>query len=388
MPTPLFSTLPEPKPDPIFSLLELAKAAGPKAINATAGVYIDELGKPVIYPSVRKALETLAGKLTTRTYNYPSLLGLAEFREVVGKLLFGAEKVPHAACAGTGGTGALAINMRLLKLIDPAMNLILTLPSWPTHKMLAVGAGLTVVEAPHVKDGKASIDGILDAVERTEGSKAVLLQTGCHNPTGLDRSADDWQALARALVKHRAIALLDTAYQGFAGKPEDDVEPLRIFLSHGATIVGCWSAAKNHSLYSERAGMAYAVTENDAEARKIDGHYSMITRTLHSAAATFGQSVVAEVQKNHADEWRRDLATVRASLAKKREGLRAALPPDFAPSLRGNGMFALLPLAPEEVKRLRDEHAFFCANDGRINVAGIPLDRMAELGAAVRAVQG
>ncbi len=388
MTTPLFHTLPEPKPDPIFSLLELAKAAGPRAINATAGVYIDEAGKPVIYPSVRKALETLAGKLTTRTYNYPSLLGLAEFREAVSLLLFGAEKIPHAACAGTGGTGALAINMRLLKLIDPAMRLVITMPSWPTHRMLAVGAGLEVIEAPHVKDGKATIDGVLEALERTEGPLAVLLQTGCHNPTGLDRPPEEWNILAEALVKRGAIALLDTAYQGFADEPEKDMEPLRICLRAGVTVIGCWSASKNHSLYSERAGMAYAVTENDAEARKIEGLYSMITRTLHSAAATFGQSVVAEVQRSHADEWRRDIAAVRASLAGKREGLKAALPDDFAASLRSHGMFALLPLTPADVKKLREEHAFFCAGDGRINVAGIPLDRMAELGAAVRAVRG
>ena len=47
------------------------------------------------------------------------------------------------------------------------------------------------------------------------------------------------------------------------------------------------------------------------------------------------------------------------------------------------GMFSRLGLTPDQVDRLRDEHAIYIIGDSRINVAGLPSDRLDELARAI-----
>jgi aromatic-amino-acid transaminase len=51
--------------------------------------------------------------------------------------------------------------------------------------------------------------------------------------------------------------------------------------------------------------------------------------------------------------------------------LLGTIDPAFAPLARQHGMFSTLPLSPEQVLRLREEHAVYMPNSGRINVAGL-----------------
>ncbi len=105
----------------------------------------------------------------------------------------------------------------------------------------------------------------------------------------------------------------------------------------------------------------------------------MITRRIHSAAATTGQRVVARVQEKYTDEWRADLQEARRIMREKRELMRKHLPSDFQDSLRGYGMFAMLPLNESQVVELKEKHNVYLTLDGRINIAGIPLNRIWEL---------
>ena len=49
-------------------------------------------------------------------------------------------------------------------------------------------------------------------------------------------------------------------------------------------------------------------------------------------------------------------------------------------------MFAVLPLTEEQIIRLKTEHNTFLTLDGRINIAGIPLKRITELGEKIARV--
>jgi aromatic-amino-acid transaminase len=44
---------------------------------------------------------------------------------------------------------------------------------------------------------------------------------------------------------------------------------------------------------------------------------------------------------------------------------------DFSFIARQNGMFSFTGLTPEQVQRLRDDHAIYIVSSGRINVAGL-----------------
>ena len=384
-----FSSLPPSKPDPLFAIGTEAKLAGPSAINGTLGVVMDEEGKPLVFSSVKKALTDLAATLSTLDCSYPALTGLPAYREAVRSLLPSHPSVHFACMASTGGTGALAINLRLLRMLlgDIAQpSIILPTPAWGNHPPPCRAAGLVIAEAPYIVDGVADHRGILDVVARHKGPCGVLLQVGCHNPTGLDLTREQWITLADGIAERSCVALLDIAYQGFIGEPMEDTWPIQLFLERGIPTLVTWSASKNHSIYGLRTGAACAYVPSDTLVAVVEGHYSSITRMLHSAASTFGQAVVAHVQRTYRDAWLADLRTTRSFIDQKRARLTALLPPAFQRALRGHGMFAQLPLTVAQVHALKNEHRVFMTLDGRLNIAGIPERRIEELAEKIQKV--
>ncbi|MSR67680.1 aminotransferase class I/II-fold pyridoxal phosphate-dependent enzyme [Candidatus Peribacteria bacterium] len=376
-----FSALPIPKPDPLFAIAAEAQAAGPTVINGTLGIYMDEDGKPLVLPSVKLAVADLQENLQTFSFSYPPLNGLPDFRETVTRLLIGERTIHVASIASTGGTGALAINLRLLKMMlgDRDVPMIVPTPAWANHLPVCKWAGLSIVEAPYLENGKASIAGIVDVAKKIGKPFGLLLQVGCHNPTGLDLDDEQTAMLIAELKKLSCIILLDFAYQGFKEEPEQDAVLIGKCIDAGLTTLVTWSASKNHSIYGLRTGLAAAIASSEEEKKTVDGNYSTITRGLHSAAPTFGQAIVATVQKKFSKQWRDDLRSARLLMKRKRELLIHNLPDSFHASLRGYGMFAILPLTEPQVTRLKVEEQVFLPLDGRINIAGIPEKRIREL---------
>lgn len=383
----MFSSLPAAKPDPLFAIAAEARAAGPTCIDGTLGVYMDEEGKPLMLPSVGKAMNELGKTLKDFNCAYPPLTGLPSYRSAVHKLI-ATESDIVASIASTGGTGALAINLRLMSMLlgSEKPNIILPTPAWANHMPVCKWAGFTVIETPYLVNKKASIDAIADTIKKQSGKFGIMLQVGCHNPTGLDLADADWPALIKILQTKECVVLLDFAYQGFKGEPEADAVAIRLCREAGLTTLVTWSASKNHSIYGLRTGLAAAFVNAEDEKKTVEGTYSVISRGLHSAAPTFGQAVVALTQEKYRTEWLKDLADARAMMSKKRKLLIDGLPPSCTPALSGYGMFAMLPLSPEQVTRLKTEHNAFVPLDGRVNIAGIPLKRIGELCEKVKAV--
>jgi aspartate/tyrosine/aromatic aminotransferase len=84
--------------------------------------------------------------------------------------------------------------------------------------------------------------------------------------------------------------------------------------------------------------------------------------------------------------WRADLKEARQILTRKRQIMLKMLPRQFEASLKGYGMFAMLPLTVDQVNRLKHEHKVFVLLDGRINIGGIPEARIAELCEKIQSV--
>ncbi len=386
MSAPSFRSLPPSAQDQIYGIAQLAKAAGPEAIDGTIGMYMDEEGAVALFPSVRKAIKDIGEKLTERQYGYPSLLGLPEFRECVLRLLFGKQKLIAASIAAVGGTGAVSLCLRMAKLMDEGITAILAAPAYVNHARLCKAAGMRVLEVPYLADGQPTTEGVLHALKHTHGAKAVLLQTGCHNPTGKDLRRDQWEEILDACLTYKAIAILDIAYQGFGGTVEHDAWPIDLFARSEVPTLVAWSASKNHCMYGERVGLACAVVQDERMKKEMENHYMILTRGVHSAAATFGQSIVATVQTEYRDEWLHDMAAAREILDRKRLTLHANLPSEMRKSVEGHGMFAMLPLTREQIEKLKNDHKVFLTGDGRLNIAGIPMERIIELGEKIRLV--
>ncbi len=384
-----FSAIAAVEPDPLFGIAALAKAAGPDAIDGTLGIYLDEQARPVLFPSVKMALTDLAEHLPSLNYSYPPLAGLPEFRTAVTSLIFDDPSALHiASIAATAGTGALAMNLRLAKLMQPEATVVLQMPAWGNHPPLILANALHVTETQYVgSDGKPDTEPIANACEQATRPIILLLQVGCHNPTGLDFIVDQWKEIAAIATRFDCLVLLDFAYQGFKGTPEEDRKVINYFIQTSPLLIA-WSASKNHSIYGMRCGFSCAIAPDRETQAKLEILYSRITRGMTSAAPTFGQMIVALVQSKYRNQWLADLKGARETMTRKRQLLRDALPERFHPSLAGFGMFAMLPLTLEQIKTLRTDHKVFFTDDGRINIAGIPVDRMAELCEKIQKVCG
>lgn len=380
-----WSAFPQAKPDPIFAIAAQARAAGPEAIDTTIGIYVKD-GRVPLFPSVASAMSEVTATYGSESFSYPPLLGLPEFRTCVIGMLFGKYKGPIASIAATGGTGALALNLRMLRLLQPNGMLIIPSPSWANHPPLCSAAGIPFEEVPAIIDGSVDIEVIIECIKKQQQPCAVLFQAGCHNPTGIDLTIDQWKQLLPVLQAYDVAVLLDLAYQGFADGPDEDVQSLHALIDANITCLVAWSAAKNHSIYSLRTGLCAIAVPDEETKRVVEEQYSTLTRGLWSTAPITGQQVVACTQNRHRKEWEHDLAVVRSTLQQKRTTLQKYLPAGFHASLEGKGLFAMLPLQKELILRLRNKHKVFLLDDGRINIAGIADERIEEFCKKVSAV--
>jgi aromatic-amino-acid transaminase len=95
-------------------------------------------------------------------------------------------------------------------------------------------------------------------------------------------------------------------------------------------------------------------------------------------------------------DWRAELDGMRSNILSLRQGLAASFRrftngSDYDFLAKNKGMFSLIGLTPGEAVMLRERHAIYIVEDGRINVAGLQasqIDTFAEAVLAVRGISG
>lgn len=127
-----------------------------------------------------------------------------------------------------------------------------------------------------------------------EGS-IVLIQPVCHNPTGVDPTRDDEEAVTGAMLAKGHIAVFDMAHQGHAEGIEEDAG----FVGrYAARASGCFIAnsfSKIFSLRGERVGGLNVVCADADEAELVQGQLKLAVRRSHSSPPATGALLVAGV---------------------------------------------------------------------------------------------
>jgi aromatic-amino-acid transaminase len=82
----------------------------------------------------------------------------------------------------------------------------------------------------------------------------VLLHACCHNPTGVDLSPAQWDALIPVLRARQLLPYLDLAYQGYGDGIDEDAYAVRRLAASGLTFFVANSFSKSMSVYGERCG--------------------------------------------------------------------------------------------------------------------------------------
>ena len=388
--------------DPILGLVETFKKDPRDTIkvNLGIGIYYDDQGRLPLLPSVIQAETDLSHHLEPRPYL--PMEGLAAYRTAIQNLLFGENSEPLtskrvATVQTVGASGALRVGADFLKRYFPASDMYVSDPTWDNHRAIFEAAGFNVKTYPYYDavTGGVKFDEVVAALKALPKNSVVLLHPCCHNPTGVDLSKEQWQALVPVIKEHELIAFLDIAYQGFGDSIIDDAYAIRLFAESGLTFFVSNSFSKNLSYYGERAGGLSAVCANAEEAERILGQLKLTIRKTYSSPAYHVATVTANVM-NTAElraMWEAEVSEMRVRIKAMRQKLydvlTAKVPSkDFSYLIKQRGMFSYTGLSPEQVDRLREEFAVYLVKSGRMCVAGLNsnnVDYVADAFAAVMA---
>jgi aromatic-amino-acid transaminase len=110
-----------------------------------------------------------------------------------------------ATVQAIGGTGGLKIGADFLKKLNPNAKVLISDPSWENHRALFTNAGFEVESYPYYDAASRGVnfDGMLAALNAAAAGTIVVLHACCHNPTGYDITAAQWDQVI-AVVKAKA----------------------------------------------------------------------------------------------------------------------------------------------------------------------------------------
>lgn len=395
----MFHSLTPAPPDPILGLTEAFKRdPNPNKINLGVGVYKDAKGHTPVLTSVKRAEERLL--TAEQTKNYLSIEGDPAFNTATQALLFGADhplvQEGRAVTAqAPGGTGALRVAADFIASTLDARTVWLSDPTWPNHPNVFQAAGLKTATYPYFDKltNGVDFDGMMAAFSQIPAGDVVVLHGCCHNPTGVDFTPAQWEAVAETLARRNVLPLVDFAYQGFADGLQEDARGLQILARHCPNLLIASSYSKNFGLYNERVGALTLVADAPAAAEAALSHIKRVVRANYSNPPAHGAAVVAtvlhdgELKRLWEDEVRqmRDrINTMRHLFVEtlQEKGVRQ----NFSFIARQRGMFSFSGLTPEQVKALRERYSIYIVGSGRISVAGMTEDNMDYLCSAIAAV--
>lgn len=370
--------------DPILSLNEdFQRDPRSSKVNLSIGVYFDDAGKLPMMEAVSQAEKQLVAEQGNRPYL--PMAGIAEYRDAVQALVFGADGTALregrvATLQTLGGSGALKVGSDFLRRYFPNSQIWISDPSWENHRVVFEGAGFQVNTYPYYDSttGGLRFDEMLTTLGHLPERSIVLLHACCHNPTGVDLSRDQWQAVIPTLRDRGLIAFIDMAYQGFGEGLEQDAFAVRALTDAGVTCLVANSFSKNFSLYGERCGGLSVVCSTKDEAQRVLGQLTCTVRANYSNPPTHGARIIARVLNTPTLRllWESELAAMRERILAMRHAIHDGLNgrvegQALARYLSQRGMFTYTGLSAEQVDRLREAHGVFLLRSGRMCVAGL-----------------
>ncbi len=395
----ILTSVPLAPRDPILGLTEqFVSDPRPDKVNLGVGVYLGEDGRIPLLDCVKVAEARLAATPAPR--GYLPIDGLAAYNTGVKQLVFGATAEPVLSgrvvtVQGLGGTGALKVGAEFLKVTSARATVLISDPSWENHQALFSRAGFDVQSYRYYNRalGGIDIDGMLADLAAAAPGTIVVLHACCHNPTGYDLSAGQWQQVASIVVERGLVPFLDLAYQGFSEGIEPDGAVVARFAALGVPMLVASSFSKSFSLYGERVGGLSVVAGDAEEASRVLSQLKVTIRTTYSSPPTHGASVVSTVlgDAELRAGWASELEAMRLRIRAMRTALVAGLVAagssvDMGFIADQVGMFSYCGLSAAQMTELRTAHGVYGTDAGRICVAALNQGNVARVASAIAAV--
>ena len=380
----LFTAVEMAPRDPILGLNEQFNAdANPHKVNLGVGVYYDDNGTLPLLQCVQEAERQMME--TPKARGYLPIDGIAAYDAAVKNLVFGAESEPVksarvATVQALGGTGGLKIGADFLKRVNPAAKVLISDPSWENHRALFSQAGFSVEAYPYYNASRRGIDfdGMLTALDAAPEGTIVVLHACCHNPTGYDITAEQWDQVIATVKARKLVPFLDMAYQGFGAGIAEDGAVVGKFVASGQNFFVSTSFSKSFSLYGERVGALSVLCQDKEEAGRVLSQLKIAIRTNYSNPPIHGGTIVAMVLNTPELRalWEKELGEMRLRIKQMRlalvEKLKAAgVKEDMGFITTQVGMFSYSGLSKDQMVRLRSEFGVYGTDSGRMCVAAL-----------------
>ena len=385
--------------DPILSLNDdFQKDPRSHKINLSIGIYFDDAGRIPVLDCVRQAEGLMLEKSVAKAYL--PIEGDAACRAAVQALLFGAGSPAVAdgrvaTLQTVGSSSALKVGADFIKRWFPDSGVWVSDPTWDNHRSMFEGAGIKVSTYPYydAATGGLKFDEMRETLSKLPKRSIVLMHACCHNPTGVDLTSAQWDALIPVLKERELLPFLDIAYQGYGDGIEEDAFAIRALAAADVPFFLANSFSKSMSIYGERAGALSVVCQTAAEAKLAFGQLKATVRRIYSSPSIHAGGIVARVLGDPAlhASWVKDVDAMRERIKAMRKSLHEVLSAkvpgrNFDYFLTQRGMFSYTGLTAAQVDRLRDEFAVYLIRSGRICVAGLNTRNVEATANAIAAV--
>jgi len=384
--------------DPILGVSQaFQKCEDPRKVNVSIGAYRTDEGKPLVLNCVKKAERILIenGELNKE---YLPQRGDLSYVELCQKMLFGESSALLAsgsvATAQTlSGTGALRLGAEFMKRFAPGTTVYISSPTWGTHNSIMDQAGVPYKPYRYwnAEGRDLDIDGMLADIEGAPDGSVIMLHAAAHNPTGVDPTKAQWDAIKAVCEKKGHTCWFDSAYQGFAtGDLETDAYAMRSFADAGLPLFVSQSFAKNFGLYGERVGTFSLTCANPDAVKNVMGQMDIIIRNLYSNPPKHGANIVKTVLSDPAlyQEWRDELKAMSVRIQDMRADMFAELtrletPGSWTHITSQIGMFSFTGLTPAQAKQMVEKHHIYMLGNGRVSMAGVTSGNVKYIAAAI-----
>ncbi len=392
----MLENLKEQAPDKIIELIGLY-AADERAdkLDLGVGVYKDAAGNTPVMRAVKAAEARLLAEQDSK--KYVGLLGDLSYVDAIRDLVLG-DAVPAERVCGAqepGGTGAIRQLFELIRVANAGATVWISDPSWPNHEAILKALGMKIGKYRYFDAATCGVDfvGMKADLEAAQAGDVLLLHGCCHNPTGANITAAEWAEVTELALARGLMPMIDIAYQGFGDGLEADAAGVRLMAAKVPEMLIAASCSKNFGLYRDRVGAALIISKDAAGTALSKANIATLNRLNFSFPPDHGAKVVSIIMNDATlrADWAAELEEMRLNMLDLRQGLAEALRRetnsdrfDFIAEHRG--MFSRLGLSPEQVMKLRADHAVYMVGDSRINVAGLPKDGLDKLAKAIASV--
>ena len=379
----MFDHLPILPPDSILGLAAACRAdTNPNKVDLTIGIYMDEAGLCPVFDAVKQAQRALVDEEITKAYIPPQgdqafLDGMTDL--ILGADLLASRKGAVAAVQTPGGCGAVRLGAEVLKASGAGGKVWVSDPTWPVHIPLIGSVGLELTQYRYYDPGTHGVNfqGMVDDLTGARKGDIVLFHGCCHNPSGADLNAEQWQVVAQMAAEQGFTPMIDLAYQGFGDGLEQDVFGLRALVDNTPEVVIAASCSKNMGLYRERTGLAIFVGQDARAAQATGSQATAAARRIYSMPPAHGAIIAGRILSDAKlrQEWQAELTAMCRRINSLRVDfggrLQAATGRDFGFIAKEKGMFSFLGLSKEQALQLRSDKGLYMLDSSRINVASL-----------------